>query len=84
MPSARMNEPRPKEAWPSLSQTVLPSRSRQVNRPRRFLPTANICSSKRIGVWHSEFQLSAAWPKISSVLQLSPSRFTRNIAPPLS
>src|ERR1019366_8337924 len=38
MLSASMKLPRPNEAFPSLVQTSLPSKSRQVNRPRFFLP----------------------------------------------
>src|ERR1035441_1763677 len=62
MPSAIMKLPSPKEALPSLVQTSLPSKLRQVNRPRFFLPTANMWPLYTIGVctslFHSLFFMS--------------------------
>src|ERR1022692_2036729 len=74
MLSASMKLPRPNEAFPSLVQTSLPSKSRQVNRPRFFLPTANRWPLCTIGVCTSEFHSLFFRSNRHSVFKAPPSR----------
>src|ERR1022692_4036375 len=84
MLSASMKLPKPNEAFPSLVQTSLPSKSRQVNRPRFFLPTANRWPLCTIGVCTSEFHSLFFRSNRHSVLKAPPSRRTRIMMLPAS